>query len=314
MTRVTLLCVIAMLPYSSPQTTRVAFGAFGAMPDPEGDAGLDEREEQQIETAAANMASQFEAQLKQHITEQVKASKAGGSKLAQSRVAGPSMHLHAAAGNNQYEKVAKLLASGADVNAAHPAALSALHVACEGGYRDVVDLLLAHNASVTAVGPDDETPLHLAAQKGRFSVTELLLREGADTEALTVGMGATPLYLASQMGHTRVVALLLNANATVDAKASDGSTPLHVAAREGHESVVEMLLEHGAHVDEHDNDDARPLHWAMASQHADVESMLLEAGAAPATEDDAEKIEKKRSLVQVEVTSSSRAGAFVQVP
>ena len=127
MTRVTLLCVIAMLPYSSPQTTRVAFGAFGAMPDPEGDAGLDEREEQQIETAAANMASQFEAQLKQHITEQVKASKAGGSKLAQSRVAGPSMHLHAAAGNNQYEKSRNCLRRSRR-ECCPSCALSALHI------------------------------------------------------------------------------------------------------------------------------------------------------------------------------------------
>ena len=69
-----LVGVVAVLPHCWSQTTRVVYGAHGAMPDPSDDGNsLDEHEEQQIDNAVESMASQFQAQLKQHITEQVKA-------------------------------------------------------------------------------------------------------------------------------------------------------------------------------------------------------------------------------------------------
>ena len=91
---------------------------------------------------------------------------------------------HVAAAQNQYEKVAKLLAGGEDPNTQLPTGMTPLHSAVSEGYKDVVGLLLAHNASVDAIGPHGVTPLHLAAHRGRASVAELLLGEGAAVDAL----------------------------------------------------------------------------------------------------------------------------------
>ena len=201
------LLVLLALSFTSADRYSFAniFGGEEAPEVPEADTNLDDRDIEQIEGAVENMAAQFKDQLKEHITEQVRASKAGGSKLAQSRIAGPQVALQAAVHNNQYEKVAKLLADGVDPNGPGPTALTPLHAAADGGYKDVVDILLAHNASVDAQGPDNASPLHLAAHKGRARVTDLLLAEGADVHATLGNSGATPLYLASEMGHTRVV-------------------------------------------------------------------------------------------------------------
>ena len=300
------LCVLPQLAVAN----KLFFDAFGGQQEGEDDDAavvteteLTSQDQQEIENAVEQMAAQMKAKLTEHITEQVKQSKAGASKIGMSKVAGPSMALHMAAANNQFEKVLKLLEDGADVDAVTPSQLTPLHAASEGGYKDVVDLLLAHNASVSKTGPDGMTPLHFAASKGRASATDLLISNGAELNAQTTGTGSTPLIVASEMGHSRVVERLLRANATTDIKANDGSTALHAAAREGHEGVVELLLQYGAHADEHDKDDARPLHFASAFKHDEVVRMLLDAGAAPLTGDDNErKIVRKRGMLHVEMT------------
>ena len=101
-------------------------------------ASLDERDLEQIEGAVENMAQQFKAQLTEHITEQMRQSKLGSSKLGQSQVASKSVGLHMAVSNNQYEKVVKLLESGSDPNAATASGMSPLHVASEEGNLQVV--------------------------------------------------------------------------------------------------------------------------------------------------------------------------------
>lgn len=298
-----MLCV----PCSS-QMEKYLAGMFGDA-EPLGEEGeaLDEREMAQIEGAVENLASQFKAQLASHIKEQVRASKLGQSKVVGT---GGAPELQLAVANNQYEKVTRLLADGADPNAQHPMSLmTPLHHAADAGYKDIVDALIQFNATIDVRGQDALTPLHLAAAKGRASVTELLLREGADPAAVSASKQATPLYLACEMGHTRVVSRLLGANASVSAAAADGSTALHVAAREGHEGAIEMLLEHGARVDEHDHHGARPIHYASARErHAAVE-LLLQANAAPLSEDSAEDAEKMARLtapsVQVEVSTKT---------
>ena len=286
------------------------FGAFmggGNTEQQANDEGLDERDRAQIEGAVKQLASQFKAQLTEHITEQVKAAKTGESKLGQSRIAASISELQFAVANNQFEKAVKLLRDGADPNTATPSLMTPLHTAAEAGYKDCTDILLVHNATVNARGPDDATPLHLAAFKGRASVTELLLREGADTEARTSARQHTPLFLACELGHTRVVSRLLEANASVYATASDGSTPLHVACREGHEAVVDMLIEAGARVDEPDDAGARPMHYAVAGRQSAIVQRLLDAGATAVSEENAEDVERiaKASgpTVKVEVTS-----------
>ena len=155
----TLLTILAL----SVSAERYSFAnIFGSEEEPEEPvAALDDNDMEQIEGAVENMAAQFKEQLKEHISEQVRASKAGGSKLAQSRIAGPQVALQAAVHNNQYEKVAKLLSDGVDPNGPGPTALTPLHAAADGGFKDVVDILLAHNASVDGKPTGIEPPPHV---------------------------------------------------------------------------------------------------------------------------------------------------------
>ena len=156
-----------------------ADAAFGDVyePDEEAEAGefeaeaeleLDDAELDSIDSSVESLAESFKEQVKHHIQEQVKARKAT-SKFSQSKVAIQHSSLHVAAAQNQYEKVAKLLASGEDPNTQLPTGMTPLHSAASEGYKDVVGLLLANNASVDALGPHGATALHLAAHRGNVA-------------------------------------------------------------------------------------------------------------------------------------------------
>lgn len=269
------------------------FGAFGDAEEEDEEEQLSDQEQEAAETLAGQLADQIKGQIK----DQMRASKLGRSRIAQTD------ELTLATANNQYERVEKLLAGGANPDGPPEARSAPLHAAAEQGLKDVADLLLWYNASVdrlTEIG----TPLCVAAAKGRTAVTELLLRHGADVNMATPYHQKTPLHFASEMGHAHIVSKLLEANASTFARADDGSGALHLAAREGHEGVVRKLLDAGAPVDEHDNEGARPSHLACAFGHDAVLQMMREAGAAPVAEDDdiVARV-RQRPMLKVEMRS-----------
>lgn len=96
-------------------------------------------------------------------------------------------------------------------------------------------------------GPCDNgiTPLMAAAHAGALEPLRLLLAAGAavDTEE---GHGYTALMLACNAGHAVCVRLLLGAGADLNATDDEGLTSLMFAAKNGHNDVVRILLERGA--------------------------------------------------------------------
>ncbi|MCC7417904.1 MAG: ankyrin repeat domain-containing protein [Acidobacteria bacterium] len=141
-----------------------------------------------------------------------------------------------------------LLKQGADVNAAQPDGMTALHWAADRGDAALADMLLyagADASAVTRVG--HYTPLHIAARNGNAAVGKRLIEAGADVSARTSPGGATPLHLAAEGGSVELIDALVAAGADVNAKEHEwGQTPLIFAASQNRADAIRTLIAHGA--------------------------------------------------------------------
>lgn len=108
------------------------------------------------------------------------------------------------------EEIARyLVEKGANVNAVsrNAMAVQPLHSAVAGGHTAIVARLLAAGADPNAAQQDGFRPLHAAAQNGNAEIVDLLLAHGADP-ALTDEEGRRPVQLAEDKGFSEVAALL----------------------------------------------------------------------------------------------------------
>ncbi|KAJ4030597.1 hypothetical protein NW763_014837, partial [Fusarium oxysporum] len=127
------------------------------------------------------------------------------------------------------EVVEKLLAEGADANAA------ALQAAAWGGHLEVVEKLLAAGADVNAAaGYDGWTALEAAAEGGHLEVVEKLLAKGANANAAA-------LEAAAGGGHLEVVEKLLAKGANVNAAAKAAKRLLAAGADEDRIRCLNIL-------------------------------------------------------------------------
>lgn len=140
-----------------------------------------------------------------------------------------------------------LLRQGADVRAAQPDGMTALHWAARRGDVDTAKQLLAAGAAVSATNRYGVTPLSLACQAGDGPMVDLLLDRGADPNTALRG-GETVLMTAARTGRPGPVRALLRRGAQVNARERRGQTALMWAAAEGHTGVVEQLIRAGAEV------------------------------------------------------------------
>lgn len=102
-----------------------------------------------------------------------------------------------AAVRNQTERVAQLIAAGANLELANAKGYTVMDMACVAGARDVLDTLAASDA------PISDNALILAVANDRLAVTQWLVERGADVNAPGVmeeAKGATVEYLISQGG------------------------------------------------------------------------------------------------------------------
>lgn len=158
----------------------------------------------------------------------------------------------------------------------------ALRKAIRAGDVAAVQRLLAAGADVNAASETGRTPLYRAALSGRTEVVRVLLAAGADVNAATTS-GRTPLHIAISMRRNEVVRVLLdkgaNVNAAIKGGVKDGQTPLHLAASDGLADVVRVLLEKGANPNAADKEGWTPLQLAVLEDHADAVRALLDKGA-----------------------------------
>jgi hypothetical protein len=109
--------------------------------------------------------------------------------------------------------IPKLVALGADVNAAN----SGETVLTEAVARcpSQVKLLLEHGAKPDVTNSSGATPLMLAAEAGKLDVAQLLIAHGADVNAMSP-RSHTALYTAGKHHRPDMIDLLQKAGATVD--------------------------------------------------------------------------------------------------
>ena len=77
------------------------------------------------------------------------------------------------------QKVKALIQYGADVNAAGPKGVTALHAAAKAGFVSVIEVLLKAGADINGKMGSGETPLGLAKKHRRDGAERILKEHGA---------------------------------------------------------------------------------------------------------------------------------------
>lgn len=196
---------------------------------------------------------------------------------------GQGVPLAQAARNDWLRVVDYLVAEGMPGRQAEQLRLGIVS-AIGAGRVEVVRRLLAAGADPNAADQIGFTPLHQAAALGHRAVAELLLDSGAllgtqTTRLYTgpgqnIGSGGTPLHAAVANQRLALVKLLLERGADPDAFA-ELQTPLSMAVANGWIEGTMRLLESGA-----DPDLGYALHRASARDPKWV-ALMLDAGADP---------------------------------
>ncbi|HUT74218.1 MAG TPA: ankyrin repeat domain-containing protein [Armatimonadota bacterium] len=192
--------------------------------------------------------------------------------------------LHRAASRGDAAAVARLLAKGADINAADKRGWSPLaYAACKS--PEAVKLLLARGADANHRDKFGCTPLDWAVFKKDPQCLALLLAHGARMQS-TAGGPSGLLLSAVTSRSPRTVALLLAHGA--DANATNGrgiSAALRAAAVGARSEILELLLTAGADANAADRSGRTALHYAAECGNAASVRALLAAGAKVNTKD-----------------------------
>lgn len=168
-----------------------------------------------------------------------------------------------------------ILALPAAETAVHPCA--ALIKAAEAGDLEGVRRLLAGGAEVDAACEDRWTPLMIAALCGDQSMVETMGSAGAATNSRN-GRGWTALMVATAEGHLETVRALIEGGADVKAVDDRGWTALRLAVAMGETEVVRLLLAAGADASVADREGRTALMQASAENSVEIVEALLRAG------------------------------------
>ena len=148
--------------------------------------------------------------------------------------------------NGDLKTVRALVRQAADVNAAQPDGMTALHWAVERRDLAMMNVLLEAGAKHDLTNRTGAKPLYLAAMNGDAAAIARLLDAGEDANAVLTAEGETVLMLTSHTGNPEAVKLLLDRGADPNTQQVRGQTALMWAAAEGHADVVKLLLARGA--------------------------------------------------------------------
>lgn len=179
------------------------------------------------------------------------------------------------------DKVALLLAHGADLKYRKPHGYNALLNAVHG--RDIgrderllplLKLLIARGVELNAESDYRESALRVLAHVGRFDAMKLLLDAGADSAPLRF----TPLHEAVALSSLADVEACLAAGPDLEARDWWSRTPWLLALQTGDIAKAERLQQAGADTGTSGHCGEPPLFFALASRRPDMLDWLLAQG------------------------------------
>lgn len=196
--------------------------------------------------------------------------------------AGSETELHLAARAGDLAAVARLLATGAAVDAQDPQGRTPLLLAVAANRPDVAQALLAAGASPNVQADNRDTPWLLAGASGRTAILAAMIPRGPDF-SLRNRFGGNALIPACERGHVETVALLLTTPINVNHINDLGWTCLLeiVILGDGgprHQDVARRVLAAGADPNIADKGGVTALAHAQARGQAAIARLISEAG------------------------------------
>jgi ankyrin repeat protein len=210
--------------------------------------------------------------------------------------------------------VQRVIASGADVNAANRYGVTPLVLAAQRGRGDLIELLLKAGATVKTAEaklPEGQTLVMHAARTGDIASLKALIAAGSDVNARETRTGTTAAIWAASGNRANAIRVLAEAGAELDVLSKVTSYPhtqngvllsgleegysyvgqtvlprggwsaVMFAAREGAVDAVRALAESGANLNLTDPEGTTALVLAVINGHYDVVSALIDKGANP---------------------------------
>src|SRR3954469_9243781 len=145
----------------------------------------------------------------------------------------------------------------------------------QAGHRVAALKMIAAGADVNAAQGDGTTPLHWAVYKIDADLARALLARGAKPDVVNT-YGSSPLAEAVKVGNARLVGMLLDAGSNVEVPNQEGQTALMLAARAGSLDVAELLVRHGANVNAREKWRGQTaLMWAADARSAELTRFLI---------------------------------------
>jgi len=191
----------------------------------------------------------------------------------------------AAARAGETEKIKRLLAKGADINAPEPeSGDTPLLAAIDNDQWAAAELLLKQKPDLNLEDKNGNSPLYLVVSKGDSALlmVNLLLEAGAKADhgpSKGGNAGATPLHIACATGANGCLESLLRYGASATKQLDNGATPMHSAAIGGDQKTILALSKAGGDLKALDNETKTPLHNCGIAGNAIVAATLIRLGA-----------------------------------
>jgi ankyrin repeat protein len=192
--------------------------------------------------------------------------------------------LHAAAARGDAAGIARLAASGAQVNGRDTHLRTPLHVAAYRSRLDAMRALAKVGADANALEADRYDIVTIAAVANDLPVLRIALELGASARNVTSRYDGTALIAAAHLGHHEVVSTLIGAGAPLDHVNNLGWTALieSIVLGDGgprHLATLKALVDAGANRDLGDRSGATPLALARSRGYREMVAILAAAGA-----------------------------------